>query len=106
MSEAKFYIVTFRHRGYDGKVLFWGPNRTGYTTDAGRAGIYSAEDVATFRGGEDIPVSVEALADCYRRTVIDPGDIGNQFLRNAKDLKTYLQHRAEQTAIVCSEARS
>lgn len=50
----KCYLVTKRHDSIFGRnwLLFWGPNRSGYTSDIRNAGVYEIESNCK----EDYPI--------------------------------------------------
>jgi hypothetical protein len=51
MPEVKlFYILSLKHTRGD-YILWWGPNRCGYTTDLKNAGLYSEEDAMRINDG-------------------------------------------------------
>jgi hypothetical protein len=61
--EVEYLIEDTRHRG--DMALFWGPNRSGYTTDLSAAGRYSkkeAEDQARSRDTDRAHRLVDVLA--------------------------------------------
>ena len=42
----KYYIITNAHTSMypEGVVLFWGPNKSGYTSSVDKAGLYTFEE--------------------------------------------------------------
>lgn len=54
MSEGLYYIQDTRSYGGD-DVLWWGPDRSGYTYDLDKAGVYTEEEaqkICRLRGTE------------------------------------------------------
>lgn len=55
MDERKYLIVALRYwKGHE-NVLFWGKNRSGYTIDLSKVGVYTKEEAK-----KEI-----AVGDCY-----------------------------------------
>lgn len=81
---ARYYIWDQRGRGITSdSVLWWGPNRSGYTTDLDKAGIYEEGEARSLEQGRETDVAVlcEVAEKCVARTV----DIG--MLREALMLR-------------------
>ena len=58
-------LYVIRHKGFVGNcILFWGPNRRGYTTDLKQAGKYNgeeAEQICSIRPEQDRMYSIEEI---------------------------------------------
>lgn len=39
-----FYILSLKRGLWEGRAVFWGPNKSGYTTNLDRAGLYPEEE--------------------------------------------------------------
>ena len=63
MSDVKnYYFICLDQRGNEGTVLFWRPNRQGYTSDIDLAGLYSRADADELnKRGRDIALTFEEL---------------------------------------------
>ncbi len=93
MSKSEsFHIVTFRHKGYGGCTLFWGPNKAGYTTDIRKAGVYGKDDSPS-NGTDDVLVPVEFFNECTGTLTFAPESQGNQDLKTGRALKAALRSK-------------
>ena len=71
-DDEKFLIMDTRS-GADGAILWWGPNRQGYTSNADEAGRYSREDAYKQHRSRstDVPVAESlVLAKVQRRVFV------------------------------------
>jgi hypothetical protein len=87
MSETeKFLIITTRHKGWNGAVLFWGPERRGYTTRLGDAGRYSKDEAVELSGSGDFAIPESALSG-REYSIIDRDAHEKELLKLSREMQ-------------------
>ncbi len=93
--NKEYYIVSLKHTSKgDTALTLWGPNNSGYFWDQSRAGIYTEDQAAKFKGDEqNIPV----LKEDADRLFLPATDYNDKFiaLPNDTTVRTILKLSTE-----------
>ena len=105
------YLIYSKKHTHDGVLVWWNPNRTGYTTDVDTAGRYTEEEAKQIVAGAPQSVYMisesEIMGTFKLRRVVDLNDAVNEIA--LPDLLSGLYSKMEQDTEAlqdnCSECR-
>lgn len=88
MTHIKeYYIVSLKHTSKgDTALTFWGANRSGYTWNRDRVGLYSKEEALMIQTDDNVPVLKESIDQFW----MNAKDFGDEYI-SCPNNKTVLQ---------------
>ena len=74
----QYYIVSTKHTSKgDTALTLWGPNNAGYFWEKSMAGVYSEEEIKSFKGDNDnVPIDKEAADKLF----LPAKDFGDSYI--------------------------